>query len=618
MNRLNNTTFTAWQDLAQSLTEIDMSGESYEFGGIPMIVKENKVYVDSTDSHTIIFGSTGSKKTRMFVMPTVEILSRAGESYFVSDPKGEVYERTAGGAKKRGYNVCCLNFRDFSNGISWNPFTLAYDLFHAGDKRRAFELIGDIVAALFKTDNNNDLFWAETSMNVVNGFILLMFDMCTREECNLKTLIRMWNEYRTSREIFLKKIRKEYKGTIIYNKLCCLDTASDKTTGSIDAYVDMGINKLAINEEFINYLSSNSLELADVVRKKTAVYLIVPDESEYYHFVIGLFVKQLYMVLVDYAQEQKNNMNRMNFILDEFCNIPQIPEFSNMITAARSRNIRFCLIVQSKKQLVEKYGNNADVILGNSSNWIYLYSREVALLNEISQLCGEVIYDNGMRVPLISPFELQHLSKEEGEALMLIGRHKPCITKLPDISQYPFESVELKVKRTKKQKKIDTSKIKVKSKSAFSEKTDNPYVYENMSGFITEWSRKNDEGSRVWLVATYKGMILEHIVTTQRNIQTGFAMQQIFVKNQDLYDAREELRWYKADVKVWEEYVETLNQHPEYVFLTIDELNRSNFRLVEWKEDKKNSTRGERTRKYLHEDSQTIVDILNLSDERSE
>lgn len=602
MNRLNNTTFMSQQELAAELCEIDMAADTYKHGGIPIISRDNRVYVDDSDSHTIIFGSTGSKKTRMFVMPTVELLSRAGESFFVSDPKGEVYGRTAGAVKERGYNVCCMNLRDFSKGISWNPFVLAYDLYHEGKTRKAYELVGEIVSAIFETENANDIFWAETSMNVVNGFILMMFDKCRREECNLKTLIRMWSDYRTSRTEFLRKLNSEYKGTIIYSKLSCLDIASEKTTGSIDAYVDMGINKLAINEDFVNYISCNSLELIDIAKSKSAVYLIVPDESDYYHFVIGLFVKQLYMVLVDSAQNNagKAIMSRMNFILDEFCNIPEIPEFSNIITAARSRNIRFCLIVQSKKQLEDKYRNKADVILGNCSNWIYLYSREVALLNELSQLCGEVIYENGMRVPLISMFELQHLSKEEGEALVLIGRNKPCISKLLDISEYPFEYVELvelteevadKVAdrvtgevsdKTTDKERLDNPKEKtiVRSIGAFSERTDNPYRYENSGDFIIKPYARKEEGKEYWLVATYQGMILDHMVTNERYIESEYAIQQMYAKNSYLYKARKDVQWYRGSMRAREEYVETLEAHPEYVFLTMEELGRRYFRRI--------------------------------------
>ena len=90
------------------------------------------------------------------------------------------------------------------------------------------------------------------------------------------------------------------------------------------------------------------------------------------------------------------------------------------------------------KQLNYKYEEYAEVICSNCNNWVYLYSKEYELLQQISQLCGEMIYESGVRIPLISTFQLQHLSKEKGEALVLSGRNYPCIVNLRDIDDYDF------------------------------------------------------------------------------------------------------------------------------------------------------------------------------------
>ena len=47
-----------------------------------------KGYVNNGDDHTLIFGSTGSKKTRTCVLPFVNVALKAGESVVCTDPKG--------------------------------------------------------------------------------------------------------------------------------------------------------------------------------------------------------------------------------------------------------------------------------------------------------------------------------------------------------------------------------------------------------------------------------------------------------------------------------------------------------------------------------------------------
>ena len=64
-----------------------------------------------------------------------------------------------------------------------------------------------------------------------------------------------------------------------------------------------------------------------------------------------------------------------------------------MITASRSRNIRFNLIVQSINQLRDRYGRQAETIRGNCENWVFLHSREFSLLEELSNLSGMANYE---------------------------------------------------------------------------------------------------------------------------------------------------------------------------------------------------------------------------------
>jgi hypothetical protein len=106
-----------------------------------------------------------------------------------------------------------------------------------------------------------------------------------------------------------------------------------------------------------------------------------------------------------------------------------------MITAARSRNIRFNIFVQSKHQLELRYDKEAETIQANCGNWIFLSSRELKFLDELSRLCGPE-YKDRPNIPQVSITAMQQLDKHQGEALVLNGRMKPHIAKLFDINEY--------------------------------------------------------------------------------------------------------------------------------------------------------------------------------------
>ena len=98
--------------------------------------------------------------------------------------------------------------------------------------------------------------------------------------------------------------------------------------------------------------------------------------------------------------------------------------------------MRYYLIVQGMHQLTAKYQEDAETIKGNCENWVFLTTKELSLLQEISDLCGDFITNSGHRRKLISVSELQRLNKEKGEVLLLYGRRYPFITEMPDIDEY--------------------------------------------------------------------------------------------------------------------------------------------------------------------------------------
>ncbi|MCM1047164.1 MAG: type IV secretory system conjugative DNA transfer family protein [Clostridiales bacterium] len=599
MNRINGTKFVSQEDLKEKLTEIDLEQGEYQAGGVPLIVQDGKAYVDTGDSHTIIFGATGSKKTRLLGMPAVEILSGAGESFVITDPKGEIYNKTAENVRQKGYQVFCLNLRDFREGNTWNPLALPYDFYHSGEKGKAVEMISEL-SKMIIGDKEDDPFWTNSAADVVTGFMLILLEQAKKEECNIKSLITLWGQYLDAKKDTLGAIKSLFKDSLIRRKLGTLDNSSEKTVGSIEAVVATGINKLAANEEFVDFLSQAGLEFNSVVDKKIAIYLIIPDENTFTHFVASLFIKQLYEFLIKMAQKRAECKLdiRMNYIIDEFANIPKINNMDSMITASRSRNIRFCLIVQSKMQMNSKYGDIASVICDNCSNWVYLYSKDYELLNEISKLCGEVIYDNNVTMPLISEFELQHLDKEKGEALVLSGRNCPCIVNLADIDEYPAQkkrqaqitieadgsaqpcieadiwqpvSVYDMLKLNKSIDKLDSKQNK-----------DSAGVYSYpLKKIIT--ARNRTRVKIIWLVGTYNGMILVNELISLKELETGEGILRTALTNFQRFEDAMELQWYTSSDKLKLAHdMELTCRRKDKVFLTMQELGMKNFKPAKW------------------------------------
>ncbi len=425
-------------EIMNASTRVNLNSSSYPTAGLPVYAEGNDVYVDGQDRHTMIYGSTGSKKTRIFGLPMINMMIKAGESYIVTDPKGEIFHSTSGMAKAEGYDLVVLNYRDLGMGDCWNPLETPYDLYHNGNKDLAMSMINDFITSISDDSRKNtkDLFWIEMASALALANMLLLMETGKKEEVTLGNFANLC----TSASVERLKYISNYisTNTIAGVNYKSVLSSADNTLRSIQVSLYAWVRIFVTQKKLTAMLSKNTFDTSAFGRKKTGVYIIVPDEKTTYHFIVTTFIKQVYETLIGEAQKEKDGRLpvRVNFVLDEFCNIPAIPDMPSMISAARSRNMRYFLFVQGMHQLNAKYGDDAETIKGNCENWIFLTSRELVLLEEMSNLCGSVTTGSGEKRKLISVSELQRLRKERGEVLVLFGRQYPFITELPDIGDY--------------------------------------------------------------------------------------------------------------------------------------------------------------------------------------
>ena len=445
------------------ITMINVETEECEKAGLPVISDGRTVYVDGSDTHSIIFGATGSKKTRLFAMPLINMFALTGESFIVTDPKGELYDKTSGLVKGKGYETIVLNFRELDKSDYWNPLDIPYKEYHKGNKEEATSMINDFINALaaIQREGTKDRYFIDLAYSQALANLLFFIETATPEENNIYNFTEFFFSKSTpegTREL-VNHTSASSIASLNFNMVLTNEKVVT-TFANVTSCVAIMLNPFIVRKSLCQVLSKSSFDINELSRKKIAVYIIVPDEKTTLHFLITAFIKQVYESLINEAQKQddKKLPIRVNFLLDEFCNIPKIEDMPSMISAARSRNMRFFLVAQSLFQLKQKYGEDAHTIKGNCENWVFLTSREVELLEEISKLCGSTRNN----LPLISTSELQRLSKEKGEVLILQGRNYPFVTELPDIDDYKFKSYsseKLKARSFPQIEKYDVNKV---------------------------------------------------------------------------------------------------------------------------------------------------------------
>ena len=461
--------FSRWctnKEMKKDLSELNIQDDEYDHAGFPIINNGEKLWVDDGESHNLVIGSTGSGKTQCVIHPLVKILAKRGESMVVTDPKGEIYRESCGLLKQKGYQILILNFRDPQRGNSWNPLNLPYKFYKQGNSDKAIELLDDLAANILYEEGggNKDPFWEKTSADYFLGLALALFEDGKEEEININSINSMTiigEDKYNQRSTYMKEyFSGKDQNSTAYRCVSGTIFAPDDTKGSILSTFRQKLRPYSSGENLSEMLSRNDFDIDSIGKQKTAVFIIIQDEKKTYHALATAFIKQCYESLIDVAQHTPKGQLpvRTNFILDEFANMPPFKDITTMITAARSRLIRFTMIIQNFAQLDSVYGkDDAQTIRGNCNNMLYLLTSELAALKEISELCGDKMVKVGKgdkereeARPLVTVADLQRM--KPFEAIVKRIRLNPYKTKLtpnfkidwgfPKVEADPFKERE--------------------------------------------------------------------------------------------------------------------------------------------------------------------------------
>lgn len=438
-NAVNQPHLATPEELRQRFTTAELiPGTAIAAGGIPILSDGTHVTMNTQDTMTLILGATGSKKTRTLVAPLILSAAQADESMVLVDVKGEyacgpISPYIHGVLREKGYRIRVLNFRDF-NCDGWNLLSRPYRQYRMGEEGEALTEVGHIIDALAdRARDAEGFFWRNMAKQYLVGVTAMLFELCDEpEQINLLSLAAFtnWEACENLREL-LNQVRTENSITTMLRSVL---SAPEATRLSVLATAASFLTSFLINEKLLRMLSHTTFDPEELYREKTALFLIIPDETDAYREISGLLITQISASLVQNAYRLGGSLpRRVHFICDEFPQV-RIQNMQKNIAAHRSRNIRWTLICQSRRQLRNAYPDEAAAIEANCTDLFFLGSPDPELLEELSLGAGTT--EGGNR-RLVSVERLRQLKKgRDYTEVYFSSGGTVCITKLPDISLY--------------------------------------------------------------------------------------------------------------------------------------------------------------------------------------
>ena len=291
---------------------------------------------NARNKNILVIGGSGSGKTRFFCKPNIMQLH---SSYVITDPKGSLICEVGQLLQRAKYRIAVLNTINFSKSMHYNPFA------YLRTEKDILKLVNTIIInTKGEGAQSTEDFWVKAERLYYTALIGYIHYEAPEEEKNFITLLDMINDI------------KELRDLMAYDEME-LDTIGDR---------------------------------------KTALFLIMSDTDSTFNFVIAILQSQLTNLLCDKADDVYGGRLpiHVRFILDEFANIGQIPQFDKLIATIRSREISASIILQSQSQLKTIYKDAADTIVGNCDVTLFLGGKEKSTLKEISELLGKETIDS--------------------------------------------------------------------------------------------------------------------------------------------------------------------------------------------------------------------------------
>ena len=302
-----------------------------------------------------------------------------------TDPKGELYDRTAGYLKQHGYEIKVLNLVKPQYSDGYNPL-----------KHISSEIDVDVIANTIvkgqKTDGGgSDPFWDDSAEMLLKALIYYLMAARPEEEQNLAScaeLVRAANSNGGSNLLteLISKLPYDHPARMNYKSI---EIAPEKTYSSILSTLQSKLGKFD-SKEIAELTSTDTIDFEEIGNKKTAVYVISSDTHTAYDFLLTIFFSQMIQQLYNYADDNGGALKVPTyFILDEFANIGKIPDFDKKISTSRSRGISFSVILQNLDQLEAVYEKSYETIMGNCDTHVFLGSNSFKTVEYFSKALGE-------------------------------------------------------------------------------------------------------------------------------------------------------------------------------------------------------------------------------------
>lgn len=375
----------------------DPKGSSENNGPYNMLLTKDvalnlNTYVTRRNNNVVVVGGSGSGKSRFFVKPNI---LQANTNYVITDPAGDLLQSTGEFLKRQGYEIKVFNLVEMTKSDCYNPFN------YIRDDLGVLMMIN----CLIKNTNpagqsTSDPFWEKSETALLQALCFYLIKYRPKHEQNFTSVMKLLraaeiNEQNPNAKSKLDKIFDEVEkndpNSIALKQYQTFKMGAGRTLKSI--LISCSVRLTVFNLRQIEGLTGrDTIDLGSMGEGKKALFVIIPAADSTYNFLVSMMYSQLFETLYYVAETQtkdKKLSTHVRFLLDEFANIGQIPEFTQKLSTMRKYEISCNVILQNLAQLKTMYKDDWETIIGNCDTFLFLGGQEYSTLEYISKELGD-------------------------------------------------------------------------------------------------------------------------------------------------------------------------------------------------------------------------------------
>ena len=215
-------------------------------------------------------------------------------------------------------------------------------------------------------------FFYEAAEGLLTAVILLIAEFCPPEKRHIISVFKLIQDLLApsgtkgvSRfQMLIDKLHGEHKARWFAGAAL---NSSDQAMASVMSTALSRLNSFIDSELEQILCFDTSIDVEEFCNRKSAIYLVLPEEDGTKHFLVSLILQQIYREMLTIADEKGGQLDkRVMIYADELGTLPKIEGIEMMFSASRSRKISIVAIIQSLAQFEKTYGKEgAEIIVDN-------------------------------------------------------------------------------------------------------------------------------------------------------------------------------------------------------------------------------------------------------------